>query len=254
MTTTLKKLLKPLVPGGALSAWYTLNRRQKWAELNRCESSRDMFTTIYKRGHWGRSSDPEDPYFSGHGSRDPQLVRTYVEAVRQFLQSQPSKLNAVDLGCGDFKVGSQIRPYCARYIACDVVKEMIDWHSQAFRDLDIEFRILDATEDDLPPGDLAFVRQVLQHLSNDDIQRVIPKLRKYKYLIVTEELPADGNFVPNIDKPRGFNTRVYLQPRMSGVILTEPPFNLNAKTAKVLCEAYATEGAAELIRTTLYEM
>lgn len=254
MTTTLKMLLKPLVPRGALSAWYTLNRRQKWAELDRCQSSGDMFATIYKRGHWGRSTNSEDRYFSGHGSRDPRLVGTYVEAVKQFLQSHPRALNAVDLGCGDFKVGSQIRPYCASYIACDVVKEMIDWHSRTFEDLDVEFKILDLTEDDLPSGDLAFVRQVLQHLSNDDIQKVIPKLRQYKYLIITEGLPASGNFSPNIDKPRGFNTRVHLQPNASGVVLTESPFDLSVKTAKILCEAYTTEGVPELLRTTLYEV
>ena len=36
-------------------------------------------------------------------------------------------------------------------------------------DLDVDFRVLDITSDEIPPGDVCFVRQVLQHLSNQSI-------------------------------------------------------------------------------------
>jgi hypothetical protein len=252
---SVKLFLRAYVPRIVISGWYTLNRKRNLAELQRCQSPKEMFTTIYKRGHWGRSGDPHDPYFSGLGSRDPEMVGEYIEAVTQFLRSHEGKLNVTDLGCGDFKVGSQLRPHCAGYTACDVVKEVIEWNSRAFDKSGVDFRVLDITEDALPAGDLVFLRQVLQHLSNEDILKVIPKLSNYRYLVITEGLPIARDFIPNIDKPRGPDIRIHLKPNMSGVVITEPPFNLDVKSAAILCEVCAAIGdVPELVRTTLYEL
>lgn len=86
------------------------------------------------------------------------------------------KPDVVDLGCGDFKVGSQLRPWCGRYTACDVVPDLIAFNRTAFTQLDVDFRVLDMVEDPLPAGDVVFVRQVLQHLSNAAISKAIAKI------------------------------------------------------------------------------
>jgi hypothetical protein len=101
----------------------------------------------------------------------------------------------------------------------------------------------------LPPGDVVFIRQVLQHLSNNDIALVISKLTQYRVLVVTEHLPPNNDFVPNVDISNGAHIR--LQGTFSsGVVLTAPPFNLVPKHERVLCEV---DGYGGVIRTTAYE-
>jgi hypothetical protein len=51
----------------------------------------------------------------------------------------------------------------------------------------LEFRELDIAKDELPLGDCAILRQVLQHLSNAEIS-CGRKLYAYKYVLLTEHL------------------------------------------------------------------
>ena len=74
-----------------------------------------------------------------------------------------------------------------------------------------------------------FIRQVLQHLSNAQISRIVPKLSIYRLLVLTEYLPSSGDFVPNLDRPTGVGTRLGTETD-SGIVLTEPPFNLPTKS------------------------
>jgi hypothetical protein len=222
-------------------------------------SLEQVFTKIYESGAWSRryTDEPQyndEPFFSGSGSRFGRgsrygdEVSDYVRAVEEFLSLLPSKPDAVDLGCGDFAVGSLIRPFCRNYIACDVVRGVIDHNRQRFGDLDVEFRALDFTEDDLPEGDVVFVRQVLQHLSNAQIGRFLARASKYKYLIVTEHWPDDvAGFKANIDKPTGPGTRVGYP---SGVVLTSAPFNLRPESEHELCRVKSFDGG--VLVTTAY--
>ena len=96
----------------------------------------------------------------------------------------------VDLGCGDFTIGSQLRKYCKKYVAVDVFDEIIINNKIKFSNLEVDFRVLDITSDELPDGDICFLRQVLQHLSNDNIKKFLSLMSgKYKYLILTEHIP-----------------------------------------------------------------
>ena len=84
-------------------------------------------------------------------------------------------------------------------------------------------RYLDATVDPLPRGDLVLVRQVLQHLTNTQIQSVVKQVRHFKYVVVTEHIPIGKDRIPNRDKVHGPDIRLYSN---SGVFLDQPPFNL----------------------------
>jgi hypothetical protein len=79
-------------------------------------------------------------------------------------------------------------------------------------------------KDSLPPADLLTIRQVLQHLSNNKIKKILNNVNKYKYVIITEHLLKDG-FVKkhNKDKPTGPDIRLIDN---SGVYINKPPFNL----------------------------
>jgi hypothetical protein len=74
------------------------------------------------------------------------------------------------------------------------------------------------------------LRQVLQHLSNAEIQQILPKLNKYQYLIVSEHIP-EGEFVANVDIISGQGIRLKKQ---SGVDLLAPPFSLMVTDQKQL--------------------
>lgn len=212
-------------------------------------SNKEVFSHIYQEGVWGAPGQAGARYFSGSGSHDPQIVGPYVAAVSAFLRGLENPPDVIDLGCGDFNVGAQIRPLCGNYIACDIVDELIQFNRIHFAAAGVNFRVLDLTIDALPSAEVLFVRQVLQHLSNADILAVVPQIRaKIKFLVLTEHLPANLDFVPNIDKPRGHEVRIRVD---SGVVLTAPPFNLQPISETVLCEVPEMGGR---VRTTLYRM
>ncbi len=252
MQLNLKKTVKAFVPERLLKARRRLrNRRADKVFLDK--SPEEVFTQIYRTSEWGRSEDEGQPFCSGPGSHDESTVDGYSEPVARFLTALGHKPDAVDLGCGDFNVGSHIRPFCSRYIACDVVADLIDHNEAQFGDLDVDFRQIDITRDPLPAGEVVFLRQVLQHLSNEQIGRVVQKLHStgYRYLVLTEELPRDPNFVPNIDKPVGPGTRSKRGTPDSGVVLTAAPFNLPVKSEEVLWE---TEASGAFLRTIVYQL
>jgi hypothetical protein len=205
----------------------------------------EIFEAVYRRRAWGggRSHD----FYSGHGSHDAAIVGPYVAALTDFLESLPERPRAVDLGCGDFAVGAQLRHLCSEYVACDVAPSLIERNRRVFATDGVEFRALDIATESLPSGDVAFLRQVLQHMSNAQIQELLPKLEQYRWLIVTEHVPAEPGFVPNLEKPPGPGIRLC---RDSGVALEAPPFHFRSRSLRELCAVRLELGA---IRTALYE-
>lgn len=245
MPGAIKRAIKRNLPQSLLR----LVRSYKNRDYNRL-SPEQIFTRIYETRAWGDSGDPDRPFFSGSGSHRDEETSTYVQAVVEFLTSLRSKPDVADLGCGDFFVGSKLRQYCGRYTACDVVPSLIEFNRKKFRDLGVEFKSLDLTRDELPPGDVAFVRQVLQHLSNGQIKSFVQRAPlAYKYLVVTEHLPVSSAFEPNADKPAGPGTRMGYE---SGVVLTAAPFNLRPKAEQRLCQVDSVDTG--ILVTTLYTL
>ncbi len=213
-------------------------------------SSPKVFEEIYASGVWGRDESGSDKFFSGSGSRNPAVVLPYVEAVRKFLSELPAKPSLVDIGCGDFYVGRQLTDCTERYTGCDVVPALIEYNNQKYKAPNLDFVTLDITAEPPPRGEVGCIRQVFQHLSNTEISRALVQLRgAFRYLIITEHLPSDPSFVPNLDKPTGPNIRMDVN---SGVDIGRDPFCINARSHRVLCEVPGT-GAGGRIVTTLYE-
>jgi SAM-dependent methyltransferase len=223
---------------------------QRWNARHEGRPVEEIFSAIYRERRWGTKSAGD--FSSGDGSHTPSVVLPYVNAVRTFLDSLPCPPSVVDLGCGDFSVGAQLRPHCGRYVACDVVPALIQRNKEKFASAQVDFRCIDIIEDDLPDGDIVFLRQVLQHLNNAQISKVVQKLHRYKFLVLTEHVPASPEFPPNRDKPTGGSTRL---PQGSGVALTKPPFLLRVNSESVICTT--NESIAQrpgIIKTTLYEL
>lgn len=182
---------------------------------------------IYEMNLWGSN---ETPFFSGEGSHKARLVDPYVKVVSSFLNAFENPITVCDLGCGDFNIGKQLVKHTAKYIAVDIVEDLIHFNKQKFQYKNLEFQCLDIAKDNLPSADCVIIRQVLQHLSNAEIQKIVNKLSVFKYIILTEHLPI-GNFEPNKDIISGQGIRLKKQ---SGVNIIAPPFNLKVISEELL--------------------
>jgi len=243
-----KQRLKPLMPAWLLKS-HRDRMRRKEGLLYEGKPLGEVFTHVYQTGAWGVAED-RSGFYSGSSSHDPKIVEPYVKAVTEYLSAVPKRPAVVDLGCGDFNIGKRIRAVCGHYIGCDVVDAAIQSNRTRFADLDVDFRCVDITTDPLPPGDIVFLRQVLDHLDNARIATVLSKLGAYKVLILTEYLPQSANFTPNLDKAIGSHLRLFGE-QPSGLVLTAPPFNLKVLSTRILCEVPDNGG---VIRTIAYEL
>ncbi len=200
---------------------------------------------IYEKNLWGTNNAE---FYSGDGSHQPEIVNPYIDVLKSFLTSFKKPLVVCDLGCGDFNIGKQLVDFTESYIAVDIVADLIKHNKEKFKYKNLEFLCLDIAVDDLPSGDCAIIRQVLQHLSNAEIQSIVTKLTNYKYVILTEHLP-EGNFVPNKDIISGQGIRLKKQ---SGLNLLVSPFNFQiVKEEQVL--SITLNGSKGVIVTTIYK-
>ena len=105
------------------------------------------------------------------------------------------------------------------------------------------FDCKDLAKDSLPPANCAILRQVLQHLSNVEIQAILKKLVQYQYVIITEHIPL-GSFEPNKDIISGQGIRLK---KGSGVVIQEAPFCFEFKTSKELNTVLLENGMSSLL-------
>lgn len=205
------------------------------------------FRDVYRHNKWG--TDNISAFFSGVGSRGAP-VSTYVENILPILSELgKEKLRVVDLGCGDFVVGKELlknKPKI-QYIGCDIVPEIISSHINNHASENVSFQHIDIVSQELPDGEVCLVRQVFQHLPNDDITAVLKKLSKYKRVIITEAQPFEKVGAPNPDKKVGADIRFdWKTGRGRGIELNLPPWNL---LIEEICRVTGSEGDRENIIT-----
>jgi hypothetical protein len=236
----IKRLILPLIPIPVLDTYRRWRYGRIWFDPKR--SIRDVFTEIYRSNMWGGRVGEA---YSGPGS-DPDVAKPYVRSILKLIEEKGVR-SVVDIGCGDFRVGAELVKSGVPYHGVDVVRPLIESHQSRYGGEKVRFSCLDATTDELPPGDLCLIRQVLQHLSNQQAAAVLNKCLNYKYLVVTEHmLPVGRLSQPNLDIAHGADTR---SERKSCVMLDREPFNL--KIESVLCDVVDQDGSS--IRTMSIE-
>tara|TARA_R110002049_G_scaffold9962_1_gene49625 strand:+ start:5242 stop:5901 length:660 start_codon:yes stop_codon:yes gene_type:complete len=208
--------------------------------------TKDVMTQIYDMKLWGGN---QFDFYSGAGSHDPKIIHPYLNTLIAFLESHNNALTVCDLGCGDFNIGKHLTEYAKKYIAVDIVENLINRNKTLYKENNLEFHCSDITKDELPLGDCIILRQVLQHISNTEIQNLIKKVATYKYIILTEHIPL-GKFIPNKDIISGQGIRLK---QNSGVNLLEAPFNLKIKEEKQLGEHILEDNEGRIV-TTLFEV
>jgi SAM-dependent methyltransferase len=242
MMRSIKQRTKGVLPSRAISAARTLRvRLGSWRY--RGMTTRETFETIYRYHKWGGKED----FCSGRGSED-NMVKGYVGFIKGFIQTNGLR-TVIDLGCGNFLLGRMlVEGSHAHYTGVDIVEALIQRNIREFAGRKVQFLCLDIIEDPLPEADLCLICQVLQHLDNAQIARILSKLGQYPYVIITEHIPIGRRIVPNRDKVHGPDTRLYSN---SGVFVERPPFNLPATTVFESPEPF--NGRTAVIRSSLIE-
>jgi SAM-dependent methyltransferase len=218
-----------------LYVWY----RERYFWKLKKKKVEEIFSDIYKNNEWGGTPGT---FYSGDGTHNPD-TSVYVDNVAAFINENKVR-SILDIGCGDFQVMSKVlEKVDVNYTGGDVVKEMIEHHNQHYANGKTKFITLNAINDELPNAELVTIRQVLQHLSNEQILKILNKLSKFKYVLISEHMLLGDHVIPNLDKIPGphIRTRVF-----SSVVIDAPPFNV--KNAKALFE-YRCD---EKIKSRLY--
>jgi hypothetical protein len=206
--------------------------------------TKDAMQQVYNLNLWGGA---DADYYSGAGSHRSEIVEPYIKEVVSFLVSLEKPVIICDLGCGDFNIGRQLVPYASKYVAVDIVPELIERNKEKYQENVLSFKCLDLAQDDLPPGNVAILRQILQHLSNAEIKRIIPKLMAYDHIILTEHVP-NGHFEPNLDIISGQGIRLK---KKSGIDLSAAPFHMDFKTKRELISVDAKDHEGVIV-TSIY--
>lgn len=181
----------------------------------------ETFSTIYRTKGWG---DDGGPFCSGTGSWG-KAADDYCRFAIDFIKNHDVK-SIVDLGCGDFAIGKRILEATGvEYTGIDVVPELIEHHRATSSGPRVHFQCANIVSDPLPRAELYLVRQVLQHLSNGEIESVLRNLRTCKQALISEHVPIYPQSI-NRDKPHGPDIRRFSG---SGVYLEKPPFSVEVE-------------------------
>lgn len=181
----------------------------------------DIFNHIYTHNTWGNSQTGK-PY-SGGGS-DLHNTQIYRDFISNVVKSDPSIKKVLDLGCGDFRVGSNINwQQVEKVYAWDISEVVIKSNVETYKSNPLfEFSTI---QEEYPLVDMVLIRQVLQHLSFQDIENIITKVFKTKarYIYITDDQPHLYTYT-NVDKATAPSIR------NSGLYLETYPFNLQVQT------------------------
>ena len=149
------------------------------------ETLKEIFTNIYnynlKNGGLWQSTES----VSGTGSTVHE-TKVIIHEI-QLLIEELSIKSILDIPCGDFNWMQRVNLDGVHYMGADIVDSLIAQNNARYRKSNIEFHVLDITQDHLPKVDLMIVRDCFGHLSYTDINAALYNIEKAgpRYLLVT---------------------------------------------------------------------
>ncbi len=177
-----------------------------------------VFAAIYKSDAW--IADRQQDSLSGPGS-SISSTRPLLQKLGGILESLSCK-TLVDLGCGDF-VWMKYLDGPWSYVGVDIVDEVISVNALQYQNSRRTFVRLDATVDRIPPGDVVLCREVLFHLSFEDIWKVISNVASCgcEYLIATteEDIWLNSDIVSGDYRPINLHKKPFSFPNASNYIV-----------------------------------
>lgn len=114
-------------------------------------------------------------------------AQPYIDFLQAFLQENEIR-SVVEVGCGDWRVSRYISWGDIQYNGIDIVKPVIEENKKKYGSPTIQFTHADACAGELPSADLLICKDVLQHLSNQDIAFFLKQTSKYKHCLLTNDI------------------------------------------------------------------
>lgn len=149
-------------------------------------SSEQVFSQVYERGIWGR--DQQGNGTSGKGSTQENAME-YIVFLNKFIKINNIK-TIVEIGCGDWEVMRHVDLTGVDYVGFDVVPSMIQDNLAKYRTSNVNFALADCIHDPLPKADLLLCKDVLNHIPNDGVFKIIQKFTNYRHVLTTSDVEA----------------------------------------------------------------
>jgi len=170
----------------------------------------NVFDKIYASDTWG--------FGSGHGSL-PSVTITYRNLLEQFIKINDIK-SVVDYGCGDWQFSRLVDWNNVEYTGIDIASNVIQDNLKKYSANNVKFIETPADSNDVPPADLLIIKDVLQHLSDDEVKLFIKNiLPRFKFALIT-----------NCTEPLSDLNRAISSGEFRPLDISKSPFNLKAAT------------------------
>jgi hypothetical protein len=167
----------------------------KGSSLPSSESIGAPFRQIYASDLWTLGSGP--------GSL-PVVNRPFIAFLETFIRENRIA-NIVDFGCGDWQYMSHVDLGGANYLGLDVVNQILVENTQRYGRPNVRFAPTPADLSNLPKGDLIIFKDVLVHLPNDYVAKVLGEARrKYRFLIAVNNVSSEPDAYNSDIKFGGF--------------------------------------------------
>ena len=104
----IKKTLKKIIPNKILQIRKDFLKRRENKRFASMQIN-EIFEEIYRKKLWTPENEKKkDNFYSGIGSHYDEFTTIYIDKIKEFLLSFSQKPSVVDLGCGDFFIGSKL--------------------------------------------------------------------------------------------------------------------------------------------------
>jgi SAM-dependent methyltransferase len=145
-----------------------------------------VFNAIYDNNHWGYNNQKYE-ITSGYGSSEEATIN-YRNFLKQIIAENNIK-SIIDIGCGMWEFDHNEFDE-KTYIGIDCVKRIVEFNKQRYGSEKKIFICADILDDknSIPQIDLCIIKDVLQHLSNDNIIKLINKIKpKANYILLVND-------------------------------------------------------------------
>jgi hypothetical protein len=156
---------------------YDVYKVERWWERVH-QTPNAVFNDIYKGGGW-------DGIGSGPGS-SIEHNQEYLMILHKIIEYTPSIKTVVDIGCGDWRLMKGLS-FTKKYVGVDISAHIIEQNKINYENDRIKFMVGDLLSGNLPPGDICIVKDVLQHLTNEQVAICLNNLKRYKTCVITND-------------------------------------------------------------------
>ena len=191
----------------------------------------NIFTDIYYNRKW-KGGNPETR--SGIGSTLKHTGNLRSELSKLLIELKIKSM--LDIPCGDFNWMKETDlSMLDKYIGADIVKSLIENNKRQYQNNIIKFKKIDITCDALPDVEIILCRDIMIHLSFEDIHKALRNIgnSKARYVLINNFPSIKEN--KDIDTVRHRYVNFLIHPfELPKPILTLEEVSFKEGTPKVL--------------------